>query len=601
MKTLKLMLAMCVLATTVSNAQFNGQSFYNHGGSLNALLTSGTYVQNIPGFIMGGYLPSVTAGTPNFLIDKVDPDGSFTSGTAFSQQYFMLTDSSFNCIGVTGQETKCYGVTVIESFVALSTVRYAVAAAFNTGILFATLNSAGGVVSSSYYLLAQGWVPTGKPLLTRSSGGSYYVAGNFSAGAQDYIYGIKILPSGIGAWSQLYFLPSGTRFKAHSIVEHNYNSSPELAMVGTLGTTSDDGFFMTFNSTTGAPIIQEALASGLSVNESLSSIDLAAGNSGFIVGGSTDMNGTTGRAWMMTLNSSGIPNWSKRITSSTNSTAGEVIGVRERYSSTYSAYEYYGLTLSTGASGGMLVLKLDNLGNAFSKPGNTNNEFLYNDGTGNIALPAAISQVDQGNGGTNTGIHVFGTDQSNPGQFFMTQAFYNGAAANCSSPAQQNLTMLTQAVPGPTVTYTYTVSTHTGLVKCKQHDLRSSSFAYSPNQPCYTNLPPVTPYTGNNNKTMAVTGIKESTASTTALSVFPNPVSDVMEIRYTNSSAGNVRISISDILGRELKILDSGYKDAGENSLKFDMSNKGLNPGVYFINVDTNGEKSQQKIIYGKN
>jgi hypothetical protein len=113
---------------------------------------------------------------------------------------------------------------------------------------------------------------------------------------------------------------------------------------------------------------------------------------------------------------------------------------------------------------------------------------------------------------------------------------------------------------------------------------------------------PAAPYLGDNSRIMATTGIQENNGeSSAALSVFPNPVTDVMEIKYINGKAGDVKITITDILGRDIGTLESGYKDAGENTLRFDLGNLGLTNGVYFVNVDANGEKSQQKIIYSKN
>ena len=335
------------------------------------------------------------------------------------------------------------------------------------------------------------------------------------------------------------------------------------------------------------------------MNDDITSLSLAASNNGYVLGGLSNMGPE--RAWMMRLNSNGTVNWSKRMDPSTNPGNGAVIGITERYSAVYGQYEYYGLTLSTGANGGMLVLKVDDNGNPFNQPPNINNEFLYNDGTGNVALPGAIGNLDAGPTGTNTGLHVFGTDQSAPGRFFMNQAFFNGATGTCGSPNQQNLTTMAASVQGPTVTYNFSFTGNNGLPPCRNHFTLDNKINPNVAQPCSFSGSPGGPQPGNNNRSSAPSGNGQGTISNGGVSVFPNPVSNTAEISYTAAEGGDVKISLCDVLGKHIKTLDTGGKKAGANTIRFDMNSLNLQNGVYLINVTIDGTTTQQKIIYTKN
>lgn len=101
---------------------------------------------------------------------------------------------------------------------------------------------------------------------------------------------------------------------------------------------------------------------------------------------------------------------------------------------------------------------------------------------------------------------------------------------------------------------------------------------------------------------MAPTGIEENSANNVhSLAVFPNPVSNVAELNYNLNKSGDVKITLSNILGQQVRTLDSGIKDAGSNTLKIDLGSMGLQDGVYVINVAAEGMSSQQKIIYSHN
>ena len=73
---------------------------------------------------------------------------------------------------------------------------------------------------------------------------------------------------------------------------------------------------------------------------------------------------------------------------------------------------------------------------------------------------------------------------------------------------------------------------------------------------------------------------------------YPNPFNPSTVINYQLSVAGKVRLSVYDILGREITILVDGEKEAGNYSAKFDGSK--LSSGVYFTQFIFDSENGKQ-------
>ena len=77
----------------------------------------------------------------------------------------------------------------------------------------------------------------------------------------------------------------------------------------------------------------------------------------------------------------------------------------------------------------------------------------------------------------------------------------------------------------------------------------------------------------------------ESPASITLNQNYPNPFNPTTEIGYQISEIGRTRLSVYDLLGREVAVLVDGVMPAGEHRVSFDAS--GLSSGVYLYRLQS--------------
>lgn len=70
---------------------------------------------------------------------------------------------------------------------------------------------------------------------------------------------------------------------------------------------------------------------------------------------------------------------------------------------------------------------------------------------------------------------------------------------------------------------------------------------------------------------------------------YPNPFSSSTTILYNISIAGNVTITLYDLLGREVCGYDEGFKSIGMSMKKINLSF--LNSGVYFYEIRVDGRR----------
>ena len=87
-----------------------------------------------------------------------------------------------------------------------------------------------------------------------------------------------------------------------------------------------------------------------------------------------------------------------------------------------------------------------------------------------------------------------------------------------------------------------------------------------------------------------------STPKTAKLSgAYPNPFNPVTNITYSLTEGQNVKLSVYDIMGREVQVLENGFKDNGEHSVDWNAS--GFASGIYYIQITAGGVADNQKVM----
>jgi len=76
---------------------------------------------------------------------------------------------------------------------------------------------------------------------------------------------------------------------------------------------------------------------------------------------------------------------------------------------------------------------------------------------------------------------------------------------------------------------------------------------------------------------------------------YPNPFNPSTTIEHVLPVASDVRLSVYDLLGREVSVLVNGRMDAGVHEVRFDGS--GLSSGVYLYRLTAGSFVETRKMI----
>ncbi|MBD3636256.1 MAG: T9SS type A sorting domain-containing protein [Crocinitomicaceae bacterium] len=91
----------------------------------------------------------------------------------------------------------------------------------------------------------------------------------------------------------------------------------------------------------------------------------------------------------------------------------------------------------------------------------------------------------------------------------------------------------------------------------------------------------------------AMTDVDENIADN--LSVYPNPVTNQMQISLDVYDTAIYTITLSNVLGQQVALVYQGEILAGQGQVSYDMS--ALPKGVYFLNIESNGVVKTTKVI----
>lgn len=89
-------------------------------------------------------------------------------------------------------------------------------------------------------------------------------------------------------------------------------------------------------------------------------------------------------------------------------------------------------------------------------------------------------------------------------------------------------------------------------------------------------------------------GINELTQSI-SLTISPNPTNGIFSIKFTLSDPSELNYQLTDILGKTILKSNKQTYEVGEHTI--DMNISSLPPGIYFLQLELNGQKIAQKII----
>lgn len=92
-------------------------------------------------------------------------------------------------------------------------------------------------------------------------------------------------------------------------------------------------------------------------------------------------------------------------------------------------------------------------------------------------------------------------------------------------------------------------------------------------------------------------GVKENDV-VAITSLYPNPTKDQTTIALNLKQAGVVKVSVLNLIGQEVTSVNAGNLGTGSQNVTLNLS--ALNPGVYFVNVNVNGQSTTQKITVTK-
>ena len=82
----------------------------------------------------------------------------------------------------------------------------------------------------------------------------------------------------------------------------------------------------------------------------------------------------------------------------------------------------------------------------------------------------------------------------------------------------------------------------------------------------------------------SLVSVKDPQRASLGAAVIPNPVSGKAQIRYSLRVAGNVKISIKDVLGATVAVLHEGFMPSGVHKTTWDAT---ITPGLYVCTVET--------------
>ena len=88
--------------------------------------------------------------------------------------------------------------------------------------------------------------------------------------------------------------------------------------------------------------------------------------------------------------------------------------------------------------------------------------------------------------------------------------------------------------------------------------------------------------------------VEEGIAGISLLQLFPNPATDIVTIQFKVDVPGQVNISVSDIQGRVLSVVQDAYMTTGYHNVAWNVD---VNAGLYFVTIKTGAGIEQKQLL----
>src|SRR6185503_2721881 len=92
-------------------------------------------------------------------------------------------------------------------------------------------------------------------------------------------------------------------------------------------------------------------------------------------------------------------------------------------------------------------------------------------------------------------------------------------------------------------------------------------------------------------------GIHHDKTGTISIMVYPDPFSKDFTIEYSLLSPSKVMISLQDITGKEVGIVEDNYKESGTYLVGFNAEKYQLHPGIYILQFITEEGNITRKLV----
>src|ERR1700761_8505213 len=134
-----------------------------------------------------------------------------------------------------------------------------------------------------------------------------------------------------------------------------------------------------------------------------------------------------------------------------------------------------------------------------------------------------------------------------------------------------------------------------GTIKAAKHDTINYPFSKKKTKKSLLNftLPPFKPGVQSSVKLTVPPRSDDKILSN--VEIFPNPITDQINLKFIVSRNSNVTIKMVDVLGNDVLTMFSRRVDPGEQTLNYALNNK-LNRGFYFLRVIAGTESVIKRI-----